>query len=114
MLAKVYRLVGNKSIEKVKKEGKLMQFSSFALVFLNRKDNKKPKFAFITSKKISKNAYMRNKINRALREAVRHHLAFIKPGYSVVILTKPVVVKKYTEEIMNEVKIALDKAKISK
>lgn len=57
---------------------------------------------------------MRNKIKRALREAVRHNLAYIKPGYSIIFLTKPIIVKKYTQEIMDEVRIALDKTKLTK
>jgi ribonuclease P protein component len=56
----------------------------------------------------------RNRIKRALREAVRQSLWQAKKGKSVLFLAKTTIVKKSTEEIMGQVRQALEKLGVTK
>lgn len=112
MLASANKLTGSKNFEKVKEEGGLFQRKWFGISILDRKDKKPSRFGFIVSKKIAKEAVQRNRVKRALREAVRYSLSRIKPGYDVVFLTKKSILKKSTDDIMNEVRYSLKEAGI--
>jgi len=57
------------------------------------------RFGFIVSNKVSKKAVLRNKVKRRLRAAVSEYLAQVKPGYDVVVLTRPDVVNSDFGEI---------------
>lgn len=107
MLSAINRLTGHKNIEKAKSEGKLFQRKLFGLVVLDRKDKKPSRFAFVVSKKVHNNATHRNRVRRALREAVRYSITRTKKGYNVVFLSKKEIVKKMTDEIMREVTVSL-------
>lgn len=100
-------------IQKVLKEGKLVHSESFSVCFTKRATGPS-RFAFVISKKISPNASVRNKSKRALREGTRQTLFFAKDGYDCVFLAKPIIIKKYTDELMREVKATLSKAGIIK
>lgn len=104
MLAQVYSLKGKKNIDEVLKKGKKNQSDSFGVFFLDKKNNKLPKFAFIISKKISKLAVNRNRVKRAMSESVRHNVKIVPSGYEFVFLAKKSIVKRSTEEIMEEVR----------
>ena len=56
----------------------------------------------------------RNRIKRALSEAVRYEMAYLKPGHDAVFLAKGVSTKKSTDALMHEVKEALGKAGLTK
>lgn len=45
------------------------------------------RFAVVVGTKVSKSAVKRNRVRRQYREIVRLHLAQIKPGFDVVLLT---------------------------
>lgn len=105
MLASNNRLTKNDDIEKVKKEGKLFQRSLFGVIVLKKSPKENSRFGFIVSTKISKHAPQRNRIKRALREAVRHHLYIIGKGYDIVFLPKKETARKSTDELMKEVKL---------
>ncbi len=107
MIASLYRLRGDKSFKDVLDTGRLVQSESFGLVFVKRDDEEVPKFGFIVSTKVSKEAVQRNRIKRALSEAVRFLTADIKSGYDVVFLAKQKATKKTTDELMNEVRETL-------
>jgi ribonuclease P protein component len=106
------RLTGSKNFERVKKEGKLYQRVLFGVSLLKREDKKPSRFGFIVSNKISKDAVHRNRVKRALREAVRQSATHIKKGYDVIFLAKTKIVRKSTEEIMREVKVSLKQIKL--
>ena len=108
MLASHFRIGGNKNVEEVKEKGTLVQFNNFGLIFLRRPEQKIPKFAFVISTKVSKLANRRNRIKRALSEAVRQRINAIPPGFDFVFLAKKEVEKKTTDEIMREVFAAFE------
>lgn len=110
MLASKYRLSKKSDIEKVKKEGTLYKRKLFGVLVVKKKDTKVSRFGFIVSTKISKQAFQRNRIKRALREAVRHNLIIVGKGYDVLFLPKTIITRISTDEIMREVKrFILDK-----
>lgn len=101
MLASKYRLSKDKDFEKIKKEGKLIQSTSFGAQVLE-KHGENSRFAFIVSNKISNQAVQRNRIKRAMREAIRYQMHIIKNGYDIIFLPKKSIARISTEEIMRE------------
>ncbi len=114
MLDRKNRLTKKSEFEKVREEGKVTPSDSFSLSILDREDEKPSRFGFIISTKISKAATIRNRAKRALREGIRHSIAYIKDGYDCVILAKPIIVKKYTDEIIRELQKTLKTADLMK
>jgi ribonuclease P protein component len=114
MLAREFILKDKEDFEKVEKEGRLFQSDSFGVAVLERRDTGSPRFGFIVSGKISKEAVQRNRIKRALSEAMRYELATIKKGVDVVFLAKQICTKKSTDVLMREVKEVLPKVGILK
>ncbi len=112
MLARINRLKGTRSFDKVKKEGSLFQSKSFAIAVLERKDKEPSRFGFIVSNKISKRANARNKIKRVLRETVRTNLPKLKAGFDLVFLVKKPALTKQTKEIREEVSLVFKKANL--
>lgn len=110
MLARQFILRGEEEFERVRKEGHLFQFDSFGLSVFERGDSLSPRFAFIVSSKISKEAVQRNMIRRALSEAVRFEMTRLKKGFDAIFLAKQISTKKSTDELMREVRQALESA----
>ena len=90
MLPRLYRLTKNKDFERLAKAGQV-NFSPEMMVkwLSNGLDNSR--FGFVVSKKISKSAVVRNQIKRRLRAIIYKKLEVIKPGYDIMILTKPAI-----------------------
>lgn len=114
MVSKEYRLSGKKNFDQIFKEGKIVQSESFGLSFLNRGDTEVSRFGFIVSTKVSKLAVQRNRVKRALSEAVRFLTSKLEKGYNVVFLAKGQSMKVPTDQLMREVGVSLLKAGISK
>lgn len=114
MLARCYSLKGKDSFQRVEKEGKIFQSDSFGLAYLSRGDKELSNFGFIVSTKVSKESVLRNRIKRAMSEAIRFLLTEVKPGYDVIFLAKQRGLKKTTDEIMKEVSLAMKKAGLTK
>jgi ribonuclease P protein component len=114
MLSREYILKGKKNFENVQKEGRLFQSSSFGIAYLKREDTGPSRFGFVVSTKIAKEAVQRNRIKRALSEAVRFMMKEIKEGYEVVFLAKQRSAKEPTDVLMREVREAMPKAKLTK
>lgn len=114
MLARHHRLTGKKNFVQIQKEGKLTNSDTFSLAVVDRKDTEPSRFGFIISTKISPSAVVRNKSRRALSEGLRHISSYLKPGYNAVFLAKPNILKKYTTDLMHEVKEACSKADLLK
>jgi len=110
MLARENRLTKKEDFEKVKTKGRSVQSESFFFSYLKRTDNDPSRFGFVVTKKISPHATARNKASRGLREGVRQTLAYIKPGYDCVLVAKPIIVRKYTNDLMHEVDLVLQKS----
>ncbi len=113
MLATKHRIKGNE-IDGIKRRGKLYKSSLFGVVIVKRRDKKDSRFGFVISKKVSKLATERNRIKRALYEALRHNLKYVKKGSDMVFLVKPDISKKSTKEMMREVEMFLRKNKFLK
>lgn len=103
MLASTNRLTKKDDFNKIKSEGALYQSENFGARVLRRGGNEISKFAFIVSSKISSESVQRNRVKRAMSEAIRHKLHTIKEGYDVIFLAKKQIVKKSTEDIMKEI-----------
>lgn len=114
MLDRKNRLTKKSEFERVKEEGKVTPSDSFSLSVLKREDHKPTRFGFVVSTKISKAATIRNRVKRALREGVRHSLSYLKNGYDCVVLVKPIIVKKYTDEIIREIQKVLKDVELTK
>ena len=97
---------------KVEEKGKVYQFEDFGVSVFKREDQHPSRFGMIVSKKISKDAVDRNRIKRALREAIRQSLWQTKKGASVLFLTKTTIAKKSTEEIMRQIRESLVKLEL--
>lgn len=110
MLASKYCLKKEKDYARVEAEGRIFHSETFGIAFYDRKDKEVSKFGFIVSNKISKEATLRNRVKRALKAAVRYSFLDLKKGFDVVFLAKQNILRKTTEEIMNETKEALKKA----
>lgn len=114
MIARQFILRGKENFKRVEKEGKVFQFESFGLSILRRGDEENSRFAFIVSTKISKEAVSRNRIKRAISEAVRFAMTNTKNGYDAIFLAKPIATRKSTDALMKEVEQALGKADLMK
>lgn len=114
MIAREFILKGKKNFEKVQEEGRIFQSNSFGLSILERGDTDPSRFAFVVSGKVSKEAVQRNRIKRALSEAVRFEMTRLKRGFDVIFLAKQISVQKATGELMHEVVVSLTAAGLAK
>lgn len=114
MLPDVNRLTGVKNFDRVQKDGEVFQSQNFGVSYVKRGDKNPSRFAAIVSTKISKDSVDRNRIKRSIREAVRHILFELNPGFDVVFLTKPSVMRTPTDVFMKEVKKSLKDIGIAK
>jgi ribonuclease P protein component len=114
MISRVYTLGTKYYFDRAKKKGKITQGKNIAVAVYDRADQKVSKFGFIISKKISNLATQRNRIRRAMSEAARQNIAFIKPGFDIVFLAKESVAKCSTDEIMKDISTLFKDAKLLK
>jgi len=114
MLAKKFKLTDKKDFDRVQKEGEVLQSVNFGLAKVKRSDSLPSRFAFIVSTKIAKEAVDRNRVKRAMSEAVRISSVNLANDYDVVFLAKPSVARVSTPDIMKEVNVALKEAGILK
>jgi ribonuclease P protein component len=114
MLPGVNRLNKNEDFDDVKTKGRMYQSDNFGVSVLARKDKKPSRFGFVISTKISKMAVHRNRVARALREAVRQNLKFFPDGYDCVFLAKKSITSLSTEQIMKEVVKFISKREFAK
>jgi len=80
----------------------------------DRGDGESSRFGFVVSQKVSKLASVRNKVKRALREAVRQQTNYFKTGLDIVIVAFPETARAYTDEIMKDIELTFRKAGILK
>lgn len=114
MIAKKYTLSGKEKFDEVLKNGEMYQSDSFGIVKLKRNDDDCSKFGFLVSTKVAKEAFRRNKVKRAMSEAVRFSISNSLSGYDVVFLAKGKSATKSTDELMRETTEALIKAGLVK
>lgn len=114
MLAKKFRLTGGKDFETVEAKGHTFQSKNFGVAYLDRGDGGPPRFAFVVSTKISKEAVDRNTIKRHMSETVRLMVNEVKKGYDVVFLAKTGIMRVPADEIVREVRAAVRASGITK
>ena len=114
MISRNYTLGTRYYFDRAKEKGKTVREKHLAVNSFKRKDDKVSKYGFVISKKVSNLATQRNRIRRAMSEAARQNIAFVKPGYDIVFLAKSSVAKCSTDEIMAEVYKLLKVAKLLK
>jgi ribonuclease P protein component len=102
MLGNRNRLTKEDEFNEVKTRGKTTRSKSFSVIVYEKNDGTPPRFGFIVSTKIAKEAVIRNKIKRSLREAVRQRISTIMKGIDVVVVAGPAATKAYTQELMKE------------
>lgn len=74
----------------IMKNGLIFYHDLFIIYLLEKNSsipNQETSFGICVGKKLGI-AVQRNKIKRRIREILRHHISYIKPGYSVVIIAR--------------------------
>ena len=85
MLCKINRLKKEADFERVFKGGKSFR-EGFLFLKIKKNNLENSRFGFVVSKKNAKKAFLRNKIKRSLREAVRGEIKNIKKGIDGIIM----------------------------
>lgn len=114
MLAKKYRLTGSSDFAKVQSQGTTFQSTNFGVAILDRHDDNPPRFAFVVSTKIAKDAVDRNTIKRHMSETVRLMTNEIKNGLDIVFLAKTTIMRIPADGIVREVRTAVRECGITK
>jgi ribonuclease P protein component len=114
MLAKKYRLTGSNEFRKVQENGTIYQSSNFGVAILDRHDDGPPRFAFVVSTKIAKDAVDRNTIKRHMSETVRLLTNYVKNGMDVVFLAKTSIMRIPADGIVREVRSSIKESGLLK
>lgn len=96
VMKRQYRLRRNTDFQRVRRVGKFYASPIMVLAFLqNELDHSR--FGFVVSKRLGK-AVQRNRIKRRMREATRHRLPGIRPGFDLVFIARqPIGQASFTE-----------------
>lgn len=98
MLVKRSRLIKKKDFQNVFRAGHARDGTIFFLKLVKNNLNVS-RFGFVVSQKVSKKATARNKIKRRFRTIIRLMIKQIKPGFDVVIIAQPSIIKNTYQEI---------------
>lgn len=112
MLNKKNCLKKKKDFDKVAKKGKKIEENFLVLKFLANSPEEITRIGFVVSQKISKKAFLRNKIKRRMREVVKNNLEKIKSGYDLIFFTKREIKEKDFLEIEKIIEQILRKAEL--
>lgn len=111
MLPAKNRLKKKKDFEQVFKKGKSFK-EDLLFLRLTRNDLKVSRFAFSVSLKVSKKAFLRNKIRRRLREVIKAGLLQIKTGFDIIFTVRQGLETKELQEVEETINRLLKKAKL--
>ena len=92
-----YRLRSRERFQEVRRTGKSRKDRLAILVFL-RNDLPYSRFGFTASRRVG-NAVQRNRAKRLLRESVRLRFKTIKPGWDMVFIARPAIVKQPFQQV---------------
>ncbi len=84
------------------------------MAILERGDDAPPRFAFVVSTKIAKDAVDRNTIKRHMSETVRLMTNEVKNGLDVVFLAKTNIMRVPADTIVREVRAAVRESGITR
>ncbi len=114
MLAKKHRLTERRDFLRVQETGKTFQSANFGIAMFDRNDSNPPRFGFIISTKISKDAVDRNTIRRHMSETVRSVATYVKDGHDIVFLAKTSIIRLPAESLVREIRTAIKEAGLMK
>lgn len=106
MLAKSHRLAKQNDFRKVFARGKKIA-SQFFVVYFLKTDLKNPRVAVIVSNKISKQAVVRNKLKRRMREIVKKNLK--KLAHDIIVSAKPAALNQKYLKLSEDLASSLEK-----
>jgi ribonuclease P protein component len=111
MLPKKHRLTKKDNFDAIHRKGRF--FGERFIAIKSLKNNLSySRFGFLVGLKVSKKAVVRNKIKRRIRESVKLKLDKIKPGFDIVVLTKPEITEKDYSEIKKAINSVLEKGNL--
>jgi len=111
MLPSENRLKKKKDFGQVFKKGRGFKDNALSLK-LTENNLKVSRFAFVVSLKVSKKAFLRNKIRRKLREIIKANLSKLKTGFDVVFTVRQGLETKNSQEVAEIVNELLKRAKL--
>lgn len=111
MLSKQYRLSRDKDFQRVYRQGK-NYFAGFLGIKVVENSLTESRFGIVVSKKTARRIVDRNKTKRRIRAIIKNELMKIKPGFDIVVLTKPLIQERDFQEIEAAIQYVLDKARI--
>jgi ribonuclease P protein component len=114
MLKQAHRLTKTKDIESVNKAGKSFFTKVFIMKFLPNK-LKSTRITVVVSTKISKNAVVRNRVKRVMRDKIRTNFKSIKPGFDIIFYASKFCLDEKgkirdNDMLLNSISFALDKS----
>ena len=109
MLPKQNRLKKQKDFERVFKSGKSAKGKYFFLKALPS-SKESVRIGFVVSKKVAKQAVLRNKIKRRLRAAAKERLSKTTKGYDVIIVAFPAIKSASYQEVKKDIALAIEKS----
>jgi ribonuclease P protein component len=90
VLAKKYRLTGEREFKKIYTEGKYLNGKLVTIKYLYSFNQISPKIGIVVSKKISNKAFVRNKIKRQISEIVYNSFQKISKKIKMIIIAKKI------------------------
>lgn len=106
MLPKKFRLKKGKDFKNVWKKGKGFFLKELGIKRVKNNLNNS-RFGFIVSSKVVREAYLRNKVKRRLREIIRKSLEKIPKGYDFLIIAREGIGKLNYWEMEERIKTLL-------
>lgn len=116
MLPKTSRLKADRDFKTIFDAGRWGGGAFISLKYAKNEDGDSAKMGFMVGTKVAKSAVKRNLVKRRMREVVR---LMVKSGkimdnFDVIFIAKPETAGKTYHEIEEDIKIALNRAKIIK
>ena len=109
-MKRVYRLRERSRFDQIRREGKCWAVPFVVLCVLPN-DLAWSRFGFSVSRRVGK-AVVRNRVRRRMREVVRLRRARIAPGWDLVFIARPPIVRADYQEIEGAIEELLEKAKL--
>lgn len=111
MLKRNFRLRKSADFNKVYKQG---SYSGAKYLYARIRKTRLPvtRAAVVVSKKISKKAVVRNRINRRTTEIIREMWPKLKTGFDIIIITRAEIDALSRQQLQKELETVLKKAKV--
>ena len=110
MLPQPHRLKRSADLQLVQKQGRSWRHP-LCILLIKQGGAEASRFGFIASRRVGR-AVIRNRVKRLLREAVRHHLDEIQPGWDCVWIARPLLSQASYAEVETAVLQLLERSKL--